>query len=374
MTTQIMLISAQAAPNLLPALDPALKPRQAVLVVTQKMQSRADALQKVLQEAGVKVRRVQLTDEKNFSLLEGALMDVAAAQDDRDIALNLTGGTKLMALAAQSVASAAGWKTFYVDVDTDEVIWIGHQAPVPQALGQQLRLSHYLRSYGYMPEGGVDRPATSARHNALLETLILQIGSLEQPLGQLNYLAQQARDRRTLTVRRPEQNSAPGLDALLQHFQQAGCLRVQGDAIQFASEAELDFVKGGWLEHHVFRTVSALHADLGVRDHAANLGVIDSSGVRNEMDVAFMARNRLWVIECKTARMDSPLQTKANDTLFKLAEVCRRVGGIGTHGLLVSYRALRPAEKRLAQALGIELVCGTELTRLREKLITWVKG
>ncbi len=146
MTTQIMLISAQAAPNLLPALDPALKPRQAVLVVTQKMQSRADALQKVLQEAGVKVRRVQLTDEKNFSLLEGALMDVAAAQDDRDIALNLTGGTKLMALAAQSVASAAGWKTFYVDVDTDEVIWIGHQAPVPQALGQQLRLSHHLRS------------------------------------------------------------------------------------------------------------------------------------------------------------------------------------------------------------------------------------
>ncbi len=225
-----------------------------------------------------------------------------------------------------------------------------------------------------MPEGGVDRPATSARHNALLETLILQIGSLEQPLGQLNYLAQQAQDRRTLTVRRPEQNSAPGLDALLQHFQQAGCLRVQGDAIQFASEAELDFVKGGWLEHHVFRTVSALHAELGVRDHAANLGVIDSSGVRNEMDVAFMARNRLWVIECKTARMDSPLQTKANDTLFKLAEVCRRVGGIGTHGLLVSYRALRPAEKRLAQALGIELVCGTELTRLREKLITWVKG
>ncbi|MEN9905330.1 MAG: hypothetical protein RLZZ555_1895 [Pseudomonadota bacterium] len=374
MTTQIMLVSAQAAPNLLPALDPALKPRQAVLVVTQKMQARADALQKVLQEAGVKVSRVPLADERNFSLLESALMDVAAAQDDGDIALNLTGGTKLMALAAQSVASAAGWRTFYVDVDTDEVIWIGHQAPAPQPLGQQLRLSHYLRSYGYTPEGGVDRPAPSARHNALLATLILQIGSLEQPLGQLNFLAQQAQDRRSLSVRRPDQQAAPGLDALLQHFQQAGCLKVMADTIQFASEAELDFVKGGWLEHHVFRTVSALHADLGVRDHAANLGVIDSSGVRNEMDVAFMARNRLWVIECKTARMDSPQQPKANDTLFKLAEVCRRVGGIGTHGLLVSYRAVRPAEKRLAQALNIELVCGPELTRLREKLIAWVKG
>ena len=33
----IMLVSEQAAPNLLPALDPALKPQQAVLLVSHKM-------------------------------------------------------------------------------------------------------------------------------------------------------------------------------------------------------------------------------------------------------------------------------------------------------------------------------------------------
>ncbi|MCX8521408.1 MAG: DUF1887 family CARF protein [Rhodoferax sp.] len=374
MTTHIMLISAQAAPNLLPALDPALKPQQAVLVVTQKMQGRADTLQKVLQEAGVKVSQVSLVDERNFNLLEDELMNVATALNDGDIALNLTGGTKLMALAAQSVSSAAGWRTFYVDMDTDEVIWLGPQSPAPQPLGQQLRLNHYLRSYGYTPTGGVERPAPLARHSALLDALILQNTSLEQPMGHLNFLAQQALDRGSLIANRPEQQAAPGLDALLQHFQQAHCLKVIGDKIEFSSEADLNFVKGGWLEHHVFRTISALHSDLGVRDHAANLVVIDSSGVKNEMDVAFMARNRLWVIECKTARMNSPQQPRANDTLFKLAEVCRRVGGIGTHGLLVSYRAVRSAEKQLAQALNIELVCGTELWHLRSKLITWVKG
>lgn len=111
-----------------------------------------------------------------------------------------------------------------------------------------------------------------------------------------------------------------------------------------------------------------------MRDKAANFVVLDRDGVKNEMDVAFMARNRLFVIECKTARMDAEQHTEANDTLFKLAEVCRRVGGLGTRGMLASYRPLRDAEKKLASALNIDLVCGTELARLDEKIKVWVKG
>ena len=100
--------------------------------------------------------------------------------------------------------------------------------------------------------------------------------------------------------------------------------------------------------------------------------VRDPGGVKNELDVAFLARNRLFVIECKTARMDQPEAPKANDTLFKLAEICRRVGGLGTRGMLVSYRGLREEEKRLAAALRIELATGGELARLKEKIRGWV--
>jgi hypothetical protein len=371
----ILLVSAQAAPNLLPALDPVLKPQKAVLLVTQKMQRQADALQSVLTESGVKTMRVALDDEHDFGHLEAALMDVATAHDGADIALNLTGGTKLMALAAQSVASAAGWKMFYVDADTDEVIWLGKNAAPRQQLTAHLRLAHYLRSYGYTPDGAVDRPLPDARHNQLLDTLILQVGSLEQPLGQLNYLAQQAEDQRKLIVKMTsEQSDSRRLEALLRLFEQAGTLQVSGDLIKFSSTQELSFAKGGWLEHHVFRTVTALHGELNLRDKAANLAVADSTGVKNEMDVTFMARNRLYVIECKTARMDAGQHPKANDTLFKLAEVCRRVGGLGTRGMLASYRPIRDSEKNLAKALRIEVVCGADLARLKERMTNWVKN
>jgi len=369
----ILLVSDQAAPSLLPALDPALKPAEAVLMVSGKMQARAEALDTVLHEAGVKTTRVALEDEHDFGKLENALLEVAGTREGQSIALNVTGGTKLMALAAQSVALAAGWAVFYVDADTDEVIWLGKEAR-RQPLTQQLRLRHYLRGYGFTLEEGIARPQPSQRHNDLLRTLVTQVGSLEKPIGQLNWLGQEAEEKKRLSITlTPQQLDSRGLEALLRIFQDAGVLTVQGNSLTFASEAERDFAKGGWLEHHVFRSVSALSGDLGLRDKAANLVVLDKDSVKNELDVAFMAKNRLFVIECKTARMDSPEAPKANDTLFKLAEICRRVGGLGTRGMLASYRPLGEAEKRLAGALRIELVCGAELVRLDEKIRNWVR-
>jgi hypothetical protein len=370
----VLLVSAQAAPNLLPALDPELKPKEAILLVTKKMAGRATALENVLREASVKVSRVPLDDEHDFSALEKILLDLAAARDGEDIALNVTGGTKLMALAAQSVAQAAGWRVFYVDVDTDEVIWLGKETQ-RKKLAAQLRLPHYLRGYGFRLEEGIERPSADHRHNELLQTMVSQVGSLEAPLGQLNYLAQLAEDHRKLNIDlTPEQQDSRSLEALLRNFESAGVLSIQNNKIQFASEQDRSFTKGGWLEHHVFRTISALHSELGIRDKAANLVVVDESGVKNELDIAFLAKNRLFIVECKTARMDNARSGKANDTLFKLSEICRRVGGLGTRGMLASYRKFGDSEKNLAKALNIDVVAGIELNRLDERLKYWVKG
>lgn len=373
--THILLVSAQAAPNLLPALDPALKPAEAILLVSEKMKPRAESLEKVLKESGVKTSRVALANEHDFDALEATLLDLATHRDGQAIALNVTGGTKLMALAAQSIAQEAGWSVFYVDVDTDEVIWLGKNAAPRHKLTEQLRLPHYLKGYGFDLTQGIARPQPSQRHNDLLETLLIQIGSLEQPLSQLNWLVQQAEDRKKLEVAMTEQQAdSRSFEALLRKFEDARILTLQGNIIRFPSEAERSFAKGGWLEHHVFRTVSKLTAELGIRDKAANLKVTDINGVHNELDVPFIARNRLFVIECKTARMDKPESPKANDTLFKLSEICKRVGGLGTRGMLASYRAMNEPEKKLAKALGIELVCGAELVRLEEKLKTWTRA
>ena len=120
------------------------------------------------------------------------------------------------------------------------------------------------------------------------------------------------------------------------------------------------------------QALNQTHGDIGVQDKAIGLEVVhEATGTQNELDIAFMARNRLFVIECKTARIDKPQSSggkprpaKANDTLFKLAENCSRIGGLGAKGMLVSYRALNDPEMRLAKALGIAVVVGQETAQL----------
>jgi len=367
----LMLVSDQAAANLLPALDPAMKPKEAVLLVSQKMTAKGNALQAVLKEVGIQTHVVRLPDEHNMSALETILMEVATQREGQSLALNVTGGNKLMALAAQAVSQAAGWPAFYVDVDTDQVIWLDKTRPA-QALTQQLRLRHYLRGYGYTLGEGIDRPQPNAAWQSLLQDLIINVGSLEEGIGQLNHLSQEA--QRSLRVNlSPRQRDHHGLDALLRKFEHAQVLKRQGDAVVFPTEAARSFANGGWIEHHVYQTVCQVTGDLAIRDKAANLQVMDANGQPNEIDVAFLARNRLFMIECKTARMNHADDLKANDTLYKLKENCTRIGGLGTRGMLATYRPLRESEMRLAKALHIDVVAGRDLGRLSERLKQWVK-
>lgn len=183
----IMLVSAQAAANLLPALDPALKPKRAVLVVTEKMRARAEQLADVLRQTGVAPSLVALENEHDFAAIEATLLAVATEHEGQSIALNVTGGTKFMALAAQSVAAAAQWAVFYVDIDTDEVIWLGNK-PVRHRLDQKLGLRNYLGGYGMSFVANPMPLATTEKQVDLLRNLLTRIGDFENALGSFNYL------------------------------------------------------------------------------------------------------------------------------------------------------------------------------------------
>ncbi|KAI5911969.1 DUF1887 family CARF protein [Azoarcus sp. PA01] len=369
-TTHVLLVSDQAAPNLLPTLDPTLKPERALLLVSGKMQRRAEALAAVLRESGIRVESVHLPNEHDLRQIEEIVLGIAASHESDDIAFNLTGGTKLMALAAQGVAGTARCATFYVDVDTDEVIWLDRSRDNVK-LGASLRLKHYLQSYGF---GISDKqhPHIPASYRELQSTLVRNSRTFEKTLGELNYLAQAAEDHKTLVIRLDDrQLDSLSLDAMLRNFEDADVLSRQDDTIRFSDENARFFCKGGWLEQYVFQTLSTVQDRIGLRDKASNLVVTDPDGVRNELDVAFLARNRLFAIECKTARMDRERSTKANDTLFKLSENSRRIGGLGTKGMLASFRKLNEPELKLAAALNIRVVCADQLARLDEHLVRW---
>lgn len=377
----VCLVSHQAAANLLPTQDPELKPERVVLVVTRAMKRQAENLKIVFGESGIAVEQFELSDEQRFDCIEDELVELATRLEGQNVSLNITGGTKLMSVAAQSVAQSADWRMFYVSVDTDEVIWVGNKESERRRLQEQLRLRHYLRSYGFEIASEVTQASVLPEQQDLMQTLVSQVASLEDALTMLNGLAQDAENRKKTSVQMDKwQLDSLSLNTLLRHFSQAGMLNVQGEKIKFVNEQARDFVKGGWLELYAMRTVNQLSGELTIRDKALNLQVQEvGEQTRNELDIAFMARNRLFVMECKTGRIDRPRghashpePPKANDALFKLSANCRRMGGIGTRGMLLSYRKLGPAELQLAASLSIKVVAGRQLNQLEAEIKKWV--
>jgi hypothetical protein len=112
-----------------------------------------------------------------------------------------------------------------------------------------------------------------------------------------------------------------------------------------------------------------------------NVRAIHPDGkTRNEADIAFLYRNTLHLIECKTANLapeGASGDDKATEAIYKM-EALLKLGGLRTRGMIVDYRgALSGHAPNLARArsAGIEVVSGVQLRNLKELLkVAWLKG
>lgn len=375
--THVCLVSAQATPNLTPVIDPAFSPRHVVMLVSPAMRSRAEHLAAVLKRRGVTVCDLDVPDPYDYLAIEECLLTWLAEHDSDDLALNVTGGTKVMAMAAQEVFRSAGKPVFYVNIDRDEVLFIGQRQGRFQ-LGQKVRLRDYLEAHGYRLQENAKRPAVRAWERDLTEKLVIDLARVGRELGELNWLAQEARkDLRSpdLTHRQLESTQ---LDELIRRFSAQHLLKRDENALVFPDEATRQFVNGGWLESHVYRVLAELAPKLGLADYGVSLEVAAPNATTlNELDVAFLYRNRLHLIECKTANLAAPGtagETRGTAAVYKL-ETLLKMGGIATRGMLIDYRgSLAPADLARARQSGIEVVSGADIRRLPEKITNWARS
>ena len=271
--THLCLVSAQAMPNLLPLLDYRWRP-QRVLACSAKMQRAAASLTTVVKSKGqgIAVELLDLPDAYEYAALSEVFLQFLVEHEADDIALNVTGGTKLMAVAAQEASRFAGKAVFYVNVESDEVLVIGEHAR-SQPLQARLRVHELLEVHGYevirreQPQVRADLRDFGAR-------LIDRVESAGAALGWLNALASQANHEPGLR----HEVGTPGRRALLGDviglFEDAGQLRRKGRDLFFSDEAARVFVNGGWIETQVYEALQSLRsAHPLLTDVAMNLHV-----------------------------------------------------------------------------------------------------
>lgn len=375
--THFCMVSKQAAPNLLPLLDDDLKPEKVVLLVTPQMQEVANHLEQVIKPRGIKVIQQDFVIHDNFAEMESQLISFIENEPANEIALNVTGGTKWMAIAAQEVFRMNGSAVFYVNVEDDKVLFL-NGSPASHTLSQRIDLKNYIQAYGYEFRQKTHASGLPAHLKDLCQQLVLKVEEWQGAIGQLNLLASEAERKNSLTVSLGPliKQQDPQLSVLLNECLTAGVLKKQKqDEITFSDVTSRSFANGGWLEDYVNSTLNSLKAEGVIQDtpklnqHIQRIGGTS----HNEVDVCFMARNRLHLIECKTKRMSGKGTAEmAADTAYKLDSISD-LGGLGTKSMLISYRPLNKADQQRAKDLRIKVVQGEQIQQLKSTLREWIK-
>ncbi|MEI6545139.1 MAG: DUF1887 family CARF protein, partial [Methylococcales bacterium] len=285
--THLILVSAQAVPNITPVLDERFKPREVVLLVSPDMALRAEWLEHIYNKRGVKSRRWLINNAYDIELIRDTVLELLTEYEDGSLALNATGGTKPMSIAAYEVFRDLKQPIFYVHPEEDRVIWLYPSKQAGHDLADRIKLPEFLQAYGAKVTGQGDTLGVPAVYRDLTEEIITRIAYYSKALGSLNYLAQKATGSLTVDLD-AQQTKDRFLADLIALFSDNKLLRLEKNRLIFATEQDRFYVNGGWLEQHVYGQCLNIKKQTGIQDIGRSVQVDrqhQGKPVRNELDI-----------------------------------------------------------------------------------------
>ncbi len=375
-TIHLVLISAQGIANITPVLDQRFQPDQIIMLVPMNMQNRANYLEQFYKSRGISVSRWLIDDAWDIEHVRNRVMELFVDHEASNIALNATCGTRPMSIAAYEVFRNFNKPIFYIDLEKDHLIWMHPHDQPSTDLTNRIKLKEYFLSYGatHVREGYKEGVIPSLLD--LTQELIDNITLYSPVLSNLNYYAAKA-DNQQLRSPKISQNEKHAFWQLVELFQQAKLLVNDDSYLIFQDEASRFLVNGGWLEIHAYACCLDLKKELGIQDIARSVEVSrknKDNEILNELDVALLKDNRLYLLECKTKRF------KGNDrrhdegagVIYKLDSLRDFLGGLQAKAMLVSFKPIKDHNKNRAKELKIETCCYEDLQFLQEKLASWL--
>lgn len=275
---------------------------------------------------------------------------VGSMPDGARVAVNMTGGTKLMFAGALSACWELGLDPFYFEIKNHNVIFLRDGAQVPfvgiSDVEDFLRAGDYHTvTAGHWPtqDDSIKNrrlPATEElwRRRDALRSLYKERSFLEFSSKYDRHYPRHERDDLEFSF------TWSGGEASLK---QGGspALTLKGAKLAIPKRGFFPFIAGGWLEEYVYSLLRPLEDEDVVRDVRVGLEVgyrLDSSAkpeaLAQEFDCTFTDGKRLWIVECKAG----PVKQEA---IQKLENNLRQYGGIAARGIIVSSFQLTDANQ-----------------------------
>ncbi len=369
--THCCLVSEQLIPNIIPLLDLKTRPRQVELLIPGDMQSAARPILRLCRELGISVQQ-HAVSAWNSDVIRDVLHQLLSDYAKSPISLNVSGGFRLLALEAYKAFSDQGREIFFIDTRHDRRVMLFPEL-VQDALPNVLNIRSFLTAYG-CTLGAHSKGYLNREERSLTEQLVGDLKKRGKSYCHLNWYAQEALAELRTEMASSHLRSMDFLE-LLQLFKAAGFLDwdSQMGTLYFPDEDSRFYANGGWLQQHVLCVLNKLRPAVDVGDLAANARVHDAGNLSSEVDVMFTARNRLFLIECRTKNADADTMA-AGEAINTLQSLANALGGAYVKTMFISYRPLKRAHSNRCRQYGVQLVQGSEFDKLPSLLRQWIES
>lgn len=324
-TILISLVSDQTIPNILAIHH--FKPDELLFISTKEMEKKnkisailtiLDRLDLEYKSDSVVVREDSILDchKKISEWIEG--------KEDAEFVVNLTGGNKIMSIAAYEFFKDYSSKMIYIPIPKNEFIvpFPKKRPGEPVKLDLRLSVIEYLTAYGLtvVNESHLKRYREEAiKRRDLSEWIAENYDNLKNLLKWLCGILRNHRSDKQFILKEDFLGASSEEKQLLSKLNFS---YDAGSVLKKIDKSEINYLTGGWLEEFCFVKVSELVGQ-GIDDAAIGLQIKNRLGMDNEFDIMLTKDNALYFIECKS--LDQK-EDKKTDALYKIGALQKGLG------------------------------------------------
>lgn len=255
--------------------------------------------------------------------------------DDKKYFVNITGGTKMMALACFEFFKNLSSEIFYVTFPNNVTTVFPKKKIVSSSLDSKINLDEYLISYGFNidKKGSILKPPDET--NSLFKYFTKGLTDKDKSI--LEELRQCCRSKKI---------SLDKIEGLKEFLGRIG-FRVSENRL---SKYEVQYLTGGWFEEYVYNTLRNIY---DFEDDEIGIGyLLIKKEVPNEFDVLFIYNNKLFTIECKTSIYENDETGKSllGGVLYK-SDSLQSEFGLHPQTIVATLSSLKDSDGHVTQKL-----------------------
>lgn len=334
MKVMICLTSAQTMANIIPIKH--FNPDTVAIIKTPEYENAAVNLAKFCKKKSIYFYEADPVGAYDIEQLKSAVKGILERYANAEIILNITGGTKLMAIAAfQSVFASVD--VVYCNTDGGKIIYLSPEYKEVE-IKADLSISDYLESFGYkiLSTESIERIENfSSFYDWILA------GNYGVFIKGVEFF------RKKISDSHPKWSVSNGGLRLTKEFDKYYLENLEFGKIRFEN---LNFITGGWFEDYCYRVVK----DAVSSEILIGVKISSKQDVHNEIDIMFIKDYKLYLVSCKAGKFDKK-------DIYEIQTMKDLAGGTFGKAYFLYADKIAPAVAQRAKELRITISRGDNI-------------